>query len=115
MLAIAGGEIDSTEVVHADWWDAFGPLTDAPPIRCNTPILRGADRLRRSLIPSLLDARRLNESLGNPVIELFEIAKDGEYLALIAPDGQIAYEYAPEFPPQETDIAYGLADPRIRY
>jgi phenylalanyl-tRNA synthetase beta chain len=42
---------------------------------CNTPLLRGADRLRRSLIPSLLDARRINESLGNTVVELFETAR----------------------------------------
>jgi phenylalanyl-tRNA synthetase beta chain len=38
-------------------------------------MLRGADRLRRSLVPSLLESRRTNESLANPVIELFETAK----------------------------------------
>ena len=37
-------------------------------------MLRRADRLRRSLVPSLLGARQTNESLANPVIELFEIA-----------------------------------------
>ena len=39
------------------------------------PVVRGADRLRRSLLPSLLAARRANEALANPTIELFEIAK----------------------------------------
>jgi phenylalanyl-tRNA synthetase beta chain len=38
------------------------------------PILRRADRLRRSLVPSLLGARETNESLANSPIELFEIA-----------------------------------------
>jgi hypothetical protein len=38
-------------------------------------MLKGADRLRCSLIPSLLEARRINQSLGNPVIELFETAR----------------------------------------
>lgn len=38
-------------------------------------MLKGADRLRRSLLPSLLEARRINESLANPVSELFEVAK----------------------------------------
>jgi phenylalanyl-tRNA synthetase beta chain len=38
-------------------------------------MLENADRLRRSLTPSLLDVRRINESLSNPVIELFEIAR----------------------------------------
>jgi phenylalanyl-tRNA synthetase beta chain len=39
------------------------------------PVLRRADRLRLSLIPSLLAARQHNEALANPVIELFEVAK----------------------------------------
>ena len=38
-------------------------------------MLKGADRLRRSLIPSLLGARRVNESLSNTNIELFETAR----------------------------------------
>jgi len=54
---------------------AFSPWTDAAPLRSNTPILRGADHLRRSLVPSLLVARRTNESLANADIELFEIAR----------------------------------------
>lgn len=54
---------------------AFSPWTDAPPLRSNTPVLRGADHLRRSVVPSLLTARRTNESLGNAQIELFEIAR----------------------------------------
>jgi phenylalanyl-tRNA synthetase beta chain len=37
-------------------------------------VLRRADRLRQTLVPSLLAARRHNEKLSNPVIELFEIA-----------------------------------------
>ena len=39
------------------------------------PVMRGADCLRRSLVPSLLAVRRTNESLANAEIELFEIAK----------------------------------------
>ncbi|OHB65967.1 MAG: phenylalanine--tRNA ligase subunit beta [Planctomycetes bacterium RBG_13_63_9] len=49
--------------------------TDAEPLRSLTPVLRGADRLRTSLIPSLLAARRTNEALANAQIELFEIAR----------------------------------------
>jgi phenylalanyl-tRNA synthetase beta chain len=45
-----------------------GILADAP------KDLSPADTIRRSLIPSLLDARRYNESLSNPIIELFETA-----------------------------------------
>ena len=49
--------------------------TQGDPLRSQTPVIRGADHLRTSLVPSLLSARRINESLSNPVIELFEIAK----------------------------------------
>ena len=54
---------------------SFSPWTDAPPLALQTPILERADRLRRSLIPSLLKVRRDNEALGNRTIELFETAK----------------------------------------
>lgn len=55
--------------------ETFSPWTTAAPLKLGTPILRNADRLRRSLIPSLLIARGANEALANPRIELFEIAK----------------------------------------
>ncbi len=39
----------------------------------------------------------------------FQLNSDGEYLALVKPDGvTIAHEYAPGFPPQLTDRSYGL-------
>jgi phenylalanyl-tRNA synthetase beta chain len=54
---------------------SMSPWTAAEPLRSMIPIIRGADYLRRSLIPSLIGARRTNETLSNPEIELFEIAK----------------------------------------
>lgn len=38
----------------------------------------------------------------------FRLAKDGEYLALIAPDGNVTTEFNP-FPAQDDDISYGLS------
>ena len=55
--------------------ESLSPWTDAEPLRSTMPVVRGADRLRRSLLPSLLVARQANEALANPIIELFEIAK----------------------------------------
>ncbi len=55
--------------------NAYSPWTDAAALVSQMPILRGANQLRRSLVPSLLSARRTNESLANPVVELFEVAK----------------------------------------
>lgn len=39
----------------------------------------------------------------------FSLSIDGEYLALVEPDGEtIAYHYAPQFPPQQRDVSYGV-------
>ena len=38
----------------------------------------------------------------------FKLSAAGEYLALFAPDGSVATEIAPEFPPQFPDVSYGI-------
>jgi hypothetical protein len=45
----------------------------------------------------------------------FALDKDGEYLALVAPNGTVVQEYAPRFPPQQADISYGLGRGLPRY
>jgi len=76
VLTSAGfDEAMTASVVPESWSDAFTPWSDAEPIQASTPMLKGADRLRRSLTPSLMEARHANESLANPVIELFETAR----------------------------------------
>lgn len=75
VLTAAGfDEAVTVSLVTSDWSESFSPWTTAPALAVETPILRGADRLRRSLVPSLLDARRTNEALANPQAELFETA-----------------------------------------
>lgn len=61
--------------------------TEAEPLQTLMPVIRGADRLRTSLVPSLLGARRTNEALSNVEIELFEIAK------IYLPDGELPVEW----------------------
>ncbi len=61
--------VDETSARAVQAW------TKSDPLRSQTPVIRGADHLRTSLVPSLLSVRRTNESLSNPLIELFEIAK----------------------------------------
>ncbi len=74
-LCAAGfDEALTLSAVEEPWSEAFSPWTDAAPLRASTPVLRRADRLRRSIVPSLLGARHTNESLSNPKIELFEVA-----------------------------------------
>jgi phenylalanyl-tRNA synthetase beta chain len=55
------------------------PWGDAPPLVCAPPLVRGADRLRRTLLPSLLEARAANIAVGAQQPELFETARG--YLA----------------------------------
>ncbi len=75
LTAAAVDEAMTLSVVEPSVSAAFSPWTDAEPLRLSTPILRRADLLRRSLIPSLLVARRTNETLANPPVELFETAR----------------------------------------
>ena len=51
------------------------PWGDAPPLVIAPPLVRGADRLRRSLLPSLLEARGGNVAVGVDDADLFEIAR----------------------------------------
>ncbi len=75
LLSAGLDEAMTISVVEPAVSEAFSPWTDAPPLALSTPILRRADQLRRSLIPSLLVARRTNEAIANPTIELFETAR----------------------------------------
>ncbi len=43
------------------------------PLATRIPVLRRANQLRRTLIPSLLEVRRTNEALSNPRIEIYEL------------------------------------------
>ncbi|HEY1786415.1 MAG TPA: phenylalanine--tRNA ligase subunit beta, partial [Pirellulales bacterium] len=75
VLCAAGFDEALTLSVVDEHWDAFSPWTATPALSVSMPVLRRADRLRRSLVPSLLGARRTNEALANAEIELFETAK----------------------------------------
>jgi phenylalanyl-tRNA synthetase beta chain len=74
LVAAGFDEAMTLSAVDESLVDAIRPWTDAAPLVASTPVLRRADRLRQTLVPSLLTARRHNEKLSNPVIELFEIA-----------------------------------------
>jgi hypothetical protein len=43
-----------------------------------------------------------------PLHTSFSLSANGEYLGLFRPDGTIASEFAPTFPPQGRDISYGI-------
>jgi phenylalanyl-tRNA synthetase beta chain len=51
------------------------PWGNTPPLCCSPPLVRGADRLRRTLLPSLLEARAANVAVGGLRPDLFETAR----------------------------------------
>jgi phenylalanyl-tRNA synthetase beta chain len=51
------------------------PWGESEPLTISPPLVRGADRLRRSLLPSLLEARGGNVAVGVADADLFEIAR----------------------------------------
>ena len=46
---------------------------------------------------------------GLPLHTNFKLGASGEYLALVRPDGTIATQFAPAFPPQVPDVSYGFS------
>ena len=75
LTAVGFDEVVTASAVDEKMSGVFSPWTAADPIRCDTPMLRGAALLRRTLIPSVLDVQRTNENLANERIELFEVAR----------------------------------------
>ncbi len=74
LVAAGFNEAMTLSAVDETWNDAINAWTEEPPLRASTPVLRRADCLRQTLVPSLLAARRHNEKVANPEAELFEIA-----------------------------------------
>ncbi|MBA61822.1 MAG: phenylalanine--tRNA ligase subunit beta [Planctomycetaceae bacterium] len=75
MTAVGFDESLTASVVPNAWTQTYSPWSDKAPLRTISPMLKGADALRTSLVPSLLEVRRINQSLANPDVELFETAK----------------------------------------
>lgn len=50
-----------------------------------------------------------NDQVGAELHTNFSLKSEGEYLALVEPDGEtIAWDYAPQYPAQFADVSYGL-------
>ena len=86
VLTSAGfDEAMTASLVPAQWSDAFSPWTENNALISSQPMLGVLEKasqnigavefVRRSLVPSLLEARRINEYRSNSHIELFETAK----------------------------------------
>jgi phenylalanyl-tRNA synthetase beta chain len=76
-VLVAAGmcEAMTRSVVTAEMESAASPWGASPPLVVSPALVRGADRLRRTLLPSLLEARAGNVAMAAPHAELFEIAR----------------------------------------
>jgi len=76
-VLVAAGfcEAMTRSVVGAPLEALASPWGDVSPLVCAPPLVRGADRLRRTLLPSLLEARGANVAIGAQQPDLFETAR----------------------------------------
>ena len=84
VLVAAGFCEAMTRSVVSEGLESLGsPWGEAAPLTITPALVRGADRLRRTLLPSLLEARASNAAVGTDDADLFEIAR--AYVARRAP------------------------------
>ncbi|MEL7496025.1 MAG: phenylalanine--tRNA ligase subunit beta [Planctomycetota bacterium] len=84
MLSVGFDEAVTPSLVPEPWSVAFSPWSDKTPMVSSQPMLGvleeysknigAVNLLRRSLVPSLLEVRRINEYRNNPDAALFETA-----------------------------------------
>ncbi len=85
MVSCGFDEAMTPSLVPDIWANAFSPWTAQSALVSNQPMLGvlekasqnigAVNQARRSLVPSLLEAKRINEYRANTEVELFEIAK----------------------------------------
>lgn len=74
MTAAGISEAMTPSIVTEKLDTSISPWTDTPALQTETPMLKGARRLRRSLIPSLIEGRAKNWASASIAADLFEIA-----------------------------------------
>ncbi|MGI9472833.1 MAG: phenylalanine--tRNA ligase subunit beta [Rubripirellula sp.] len=75
VLTAAGlSEAMTPSIVTQKLDESLSPWTERPALETQTPMLKGARRLRRTLLPSLLEGRAKNWAAASLAADLFEIA-----------------------------------------
>ena len=109
---------------NSDWIELFNP-GDAATSLAGWSLTTRSDGLSEWRIPAvtLLPKAYLvifasGKDRTNATVPLhtnFRLEKEGGYLALIGPDGKVVSDFAPGYPPQQTDVSYGrdAANPRV--
>lgn len=117
IMANNNGAILDEDGANSDWIEIFNPgietvnlegwrLTDdsADPAKWKFPslYLQGGGYLL------VFASGKDRTKLGSPLHANFQLTSDGEYLALIDPNGTIVSEFAPQYPPVRGGCSYGF-------
>ncbi len=115
-MAANGGTLLDENGDSSDWIEIYNNGTDAVNL-AGWRLTDRADDLAQWTFPATnLTAGRFlivfasgkdRTVPGAPLHANFQLDSAGEYLALVQPDGQIAHQFAPIFPPQVEGISYG--------
>lgn len=92
MTAAGLSEAMTPSIVTVKLDESLSPWTDRPALETQTPMLKGARRMRRSLLPSLVEGRAKNWASASLDADLFEIAHI--YLPSNADDSLPAEQYS---------------------
>ena len=118
ILAINDGILRDEDGEFPDWVEVHNPTTTTVDLD-GWHLTDDADELTKWEFPDVsLDAGgylvvfasgKDRHTAGDELHTNFQLAGDGEFLALTRPDGEtISHQFAPEFPKQAEDISFGL-------
>ncbi len=116
-LAINNTGAEDEDGERNDWIEIFNPDTAAVNLN-GWHLTDNATNLSKWTFPAvtlpaksflLVWASNKNRTtLGGPLHTNFRLDSGGEYLALTRPDASVAFAFAPSYPAQAADVAYGL-------
>ncbi len=101
---------------YSDWIEIYNPtdqdvalegwsLTDDPDLLDKWEFPEASVAAHETL---LVFASGRGRSTSSQFHTNFKLAPEGEYLALVRPDGTVAHEYGPEYADQRGDVSYGV-------
>jgi hypothetical protein len=101
---------------YPDWIELYNP-TEQPVDLLDWALTDDADQPDKWRFPQvtlpphetlIVFASGRDRVTGSELHTNFSLSSSGEYLALIRPDGSVAHDYAPDYPPQRGDVSYGI-------
>lgn len=117
-LALNSKGLQDEDGDYSDWIELYNPGDEAVNLE-GWYLTDNAERLNKWQVPAVtlraggflvvFASEKNRRDAGKELHTNFKLSGSGEYLALVEPDGSsISHEYAPFFPPQQSNVSYGL-------